>query len=110
MKNGELRAELRAEVTKRGELNAGVENFPCVVQDMSDSGLLIMCTRPLNIGQTLHFKSELFRDKFLECMIEVVHIGENGIGTKIVELDEQGRKLIQLFLQEHFTDQVKRWV
>ena len=77
---------------------------------MSDSGMLIMCTRPLIIGQTLHFKCNLFPEKTLECMIEVVHTSEDGVGTKIIEIDEQGAKLIQLFLQEHFTDNVKRWV
>lgn len=110
MENTELRAELRAAVTRRGALTAGTESFPCVVQDMSDSGMLIICTRPLIVGQTLHFKCDLFPEKTLECMIEIVHISEDGAGTKIIEIDEQGAKLIQLFLQEHFTDNVKRWV
>jgi hypothetical protein len=43
-------------------------------------------------------------------MVEVVHMNDDGVGAKIVEIDEQGAKLIQLFLQEHFTDGVKRWV
>jgi hypothetical protein len=43
-------------------------------------------------------------------VIEVVHVGENGVGAKIVEIDEAGSKLIQLILQEHFTGTVKRWV
>ena len=110
MDKTELRAELRVAVTRRGALTAGDERFPCVVQDMSDNGFLIMCTRPLIVGQVLHFKCELFPDKVLECMIEVVHIGDAEVGTKIVEIDEKGGQLIQLFLQEHFTDTVKRWV
>lgn len=110
MKDTELRAELRVAVTRRGALTAGGESFPCVVQDMSDSGFLLMCTRPLIIGQTLQFRCELFPDQILECMIEVVHIGESGVGTKIIEIDESGAKLVQLFLQEHFTHSVKRWV
>ncbi|MGD2139857.1 MAG: PilZ domain-containing protein [Burkholderiales bacterium] len=110
MKNKELRAELRIAVTRRGALSAGAEKFPCVVQDMSDSGMLFMCTRPLIAGQTLQFRCELFPEKTLECMVEVVHMNDDGVGAKIVEIDEQGAKLIQLFLQEHFTDGVKRWV
>jgi len=110
MKNTELRAELRVAVTRRGALTAGGERFPCVVQDMSDSGLLLMCTRPLIVGQTLQFKCDLFPEKTLECMIEVVHMNDDGVGTKIIEIDEPGAALIQLFLQEHFTDKVKRWV
>lgn len=110
MKNTELRAELRAAVTRRGALTAGTESFPCVVQDMSDNGLLLMCTRPLIVGQTLHFKCDLFPDKALKCVIEVVHTNDDGVGTKIIEIDDQGAALIQLFLQEHFSDKVKRWL
>lgn len=110
MDNTELRAELRVAVTRRGALAAGEERFPCVIQDMSDSGFLIMCTRPLILGQVLQFKCELFPEKVLECVIEVVHSSDDGIGTKIVEVDEKGAQLIQNFLQEHFTDTVKRWV
>ncbi len=110
MKDTELRAELRAAVTRRGALTAGGESFPCVVQDMSDNGFLLMCARPLIIGQTLQFRCELFPAQVLECMIEVVHVGEAGVGTKIIEIDDSGGKLVQLFLQEHFTDTLKRWV
>ncbi len=110
MRNSELRAELRIAVTKRGALSAGGERFPCVIQDMSDNGFLIMCTRPLIVGQTLQLRCELFPEQVLECMIEVVHMSEDGIGTKIVEVDDKSAKLVQIFLQEHFTDSVKRWV
>ena len=37
-------------------------------------------------------------------------LGDAEVGTKIVEIDGKGGQLIQLFLQEHFTDTVKRWV
>lgn len=110
MANKELRAELRITVTRRGALSAGPESFPCVIQDMSDSGMLFMCTRPLIIGQTMQFKCELFPEQTLECMIEIVHKSNDGVGAKIIEIDEKGAKLIQLFLQEHFTGSVKRWV
>ena len=110
MKDTELRAELRVVVTRRGALTVGGESFPCVVQDMSDNGLLLICARPLIVGQTLQFKCELFPEQVLECMIEVVHVGEDGVGTKIIEIDDSGGKLVQLFLQEHFTSTVKRWV
>ncbi|UCD69583.1 MAG: PilZ domain-containing protein [Betaproteobacteria bacterium] len=109
MKYRELRAEMRATLTRRGALIAGSHHIPCVVQDMSDNGLQIMCTRPLIVGQTFQFRCELFPKRSLDCMIEVVHVGEAGIGTKIVEVDERGAKLIQLSLQEYFTAPVRRW-
>jgi len=110
MAKKELRAELRVEVTRRGELTAGETSFPCMVQDMSDSGLLLICTRPLPLGQSLHFTCELFPDQPIECTIEIVHTSEAGVGAKITKIDGKGAKLLQLFLQEHYTDNMKRWV
>lgn len=110
MANKELRAELRIAVSRRGALSAGSQTFPCVVQDLSDSGMLFMCTRPLIVGQTMEFKCELLPDRTLECVIEIVHASDVGVGAKIIEIDEKSAKLIQLFLQEHFSRDDRRWV
>ena len=68
MKGRELRAEARIAVREKGSLSAGSLNigdawFPCVVQDMSDSGFLILCSKDLSVGQVLEFRCELFPEK-----------------------------------------------
>ena len=74
-----------------------------MVQDMSDSGFLILCNKELSVGQVLDFRCELFPEKTLTCKIEIRHISESGMGTKIVEIDKKGTGLCQLYLQEQYS-------
>jgi hypothetical protein len=108
MKTQELRAEARVEVRQRGTLNAGEEWFPCLIQDMSSIGFLLMCSRDLAIGQTLEFKCHLFPDKLLTCKLEVVHLTDGGVGTKIIDIEPRGANLCQLFLQEQYSDRLNK--
>ncbi len=108
MKGRELRAEVRISVRERGSLSAGSANaggawFPCVVEDMSDSGFLIHCNKELAVGQVLEFRCELFPGKTLECKIEIRHISPSGMGTKVTEIDKRGAGLVQLYLQEQYS-------
>jgi hypothetical protein len=108
MKGRELRAEARIPVKEKGSLSAGslgIEDawFPCVVQDMSDSGFLILCSKELSVGQVLEFRCELFPEKTLNCKIEIRHISPAGMGTKVTEIDKRGAGLVQLYLQEQYS-------
>lgn len=90
-------------IREKGALYTGGAWFPCIILDMSDSGFLILCNQRLSVGQVLDFRCELFPGKTLECQIEIRHIGESGMGTKIREIDEKGRRLCQLYLQEQYS-------
>lgn len=108
MRTRELRGEARIAVRQRGSLKAEIDWFPCLVHDMSGSGFLLMCSRDVAVGQVLDFRCELFPGKRLECRIEVRHVAEACIGTKIVEIDERGSKLCQLFLEEQYSEKLNR--
>ena len=108
MKGRELRAEARIAVRERGSLkggtlHAGEDWFPCVVQDMSDSGFLILCSKEVPVGQLLEFRCQLFPEKTLNCKIEVRHVGPHGTGTKVVEIDNRGSNLVKLYLEEQYS-------
>ena len=108
MKGRELRAEARITVRERGSLKRGslgdaAEWFPCMVQDMSDSGFLILCSKEVSVGQLLDFRCELFPGKTLICKIEVRHISPAGMGTKVAEIDGRGNGLIKLYLEEQYS-------
>jgi len=113
MKGRELRAEARIAVKEKatlksgastaGSLSAGDDWFPCVVQDMSDSGFLILCSKELAVGQVLDFRCGLFPEKTLTCKIEVRHVSARGAGTKVVEIGERGANLIKLYLEEQYS-------
>jgi hypothetical protein len=113
MKGRELRAEARIAVKEKGVLKEGAvaaaalavgdEWFPCMVQDMSDSGFHILCSKELAVGQLLDLKCELFPGRTLACRIEVRHVGSKGAGTKVVEIGERGANLIKLYLEEQYS-------
>jgi len=113
MKGRELRAEARIPVKEKGVLSAGslgTEDawFPCVVQDMSDNGFLILCSQEVTVGQILDFKCQLFPEKTLSCKIEIKHTSPAGVGTKITEIDTRGTSLLQLYLQEQYSLKLHR--
>ncbi len=95
-------------VSRRGTLIVGESSFPCMVLDMSDSGFLLMSSRPLAVGQVLGFRCELFPNKLLECRIEIRYTGDAGSGARITEIDDKGATLCKLYLQEHFSDKLTR--
>jgi len=74
-----------------------------MVQNMSDSGFLILCSKEVPVGQVLEFRCQLFPEKTLNCKIEVRHISPSGMGTKVTEIDPRGTSLIQLYLQEQYS-------
>jgi len=108
MRSRDLRAEMRLPVTQKGELSSKDSLwFPCLIVDMSDSGILMMSNREIPVGQQLDFRCELFRGQFLECRLEVVHVDDTRLGTKIVEIDNKGMSLCKLFLEEQYAHKLE---
>ena len=110
MDHKELRASLRVAVTRRGAVDAGEEHFPCIVQDMSDDGMLFICTRDVEIGQILDFKCELYPDQPFECKLRVVHITNGGVGARFIGLDKKASELMHSFLDERANEKIRRWM
>ena len=106
MKAKDLRAVTRVPVTQRGSLKFGDTWKPCLILDMSESGILLMSNLEFPVGITLDFKCELFPGRFLKCKLEVKHVKDTEVGTKIVEIDSEGAKLCRLYLQEHFSNKL----
>jgi len=103
MKGRDQRAGSRIAIKERASLNDGGDWFPCMVQDMSDGGFHIMCSKELAVGQVLDFRLVLFPEKTLNCKVEVRHVGPSGMGTKVVAIDGRGSRLIELYLQEQYS-------
>ena len=112
--DSELRTFSRITVTRRGVLTVEDdasalttldERFPCLIQDMSQGGFLLLCTEQFSVGQVLHFSCELLPEQVLECKIKVMHVGDSIIGAKIVDIDDRGIELCQLFLRDQVSTQ-----
>ncbi len=96
----ELRAEVRVPVMHRGNLSAGNDWFQCMVMDMSNSGLLLVSNRLLEIGQTFDFRCELAPGKTFNCRSEVMHSDDDSAGAMITEIGEPATKLLRAYLEK----------
>lgn len=115
----ELRTAKRITVTRKGVLT--VEDDPlaltslakqntCLIQDMSQTGFLLLSTADFTVGQILDFSCELLPGQVLECKVEVMHIGDSVIGTRIAYIDEEGKALCQAFLREQFSTRMEQGI
>jgi len=84
--------------------------YTCLIQDMSQTGFLLLSTAQFSGGQVLDFNCELLPGQVLECKVEVVHVGDSVIGTKIVDIDADGKAICQAFLREQFSRRMEKGI
>lgn len=77
-------------------------SYPCLIQEFSSKGFLIMSNVKAQLGDKLELKCELYPERFLQCKVEVRHITDMCVGTKIVEINDDGFTLYRQFLDEHY--------
>jgi hypothetical protein len=109
MAKADSRTEKRINQGRRGTLTASGASTPCVIQDMSTRGFLIMSTKPFDVGQVAQLKSELYPGQVLTCDIEVRHVTDEGccLGTRIVEISPAASNLCRQFIEEHYAERLK---
>ena len=107
MKKPESRAEPRISHARRGTLTVAGASIPCLIQDISSRGFLLMCTRQFSVGDILELRSELYPEKILQCKIEIRHISDDTLGTLIVEISDSALKLCRQFIDEQYSERLK---
>ncbi|MGZ5149359.1 MAG: PilZ domain-containing protein, partial [Burkholderiales bacterium] len=96
------REEPRVELSRRATLLVGSASIPCLLQNFSGKGFFIISNQQFAVGQFLDLKCELYPGKLLRCRVEVKHLAETCVGTKIVSMSEDGHVLLKQFLQEYY--------
>lgn len=104
-KTNQRRAQ-RFEVTPKGELSDGVTAVKVLVQDISDEGMLLVCSKDYAVGTLLHLKLNVSQGTAIECTIEVRHSSDMGTGIRIVDMNAQNRRAYERYLQEYFSHQL----
>lgn len=107
MSKAELRTEPRVAKGRKATLIVAGVSVPCVIQDISTKGFLVMCTKPFAAGDVLELKCELYPGRFLSCKIQVRHVSDMCLGTQIVEIHDTEKRLCLEFLEEHYADRLK---
>jgi hypothetical protein len=94
------REEPRISLRRPGELRSGTTIIPCVLQDLSSKGFRIQTEQKYSVGEVLVFVCELAPAKTLHCKVEVRHVFEACIGTKILEISSAAAALLDGFLKD----------
>lgn len=94
-----LRNSLRIPVSIRGTLSDGQTSTPCLVHDMSNSGLLLLCTEPYAEGQVLELVCDNPRGKSFSCTVEVRHRDNDAMGVVIRAIHSQSAEGFRLYTQ-----------
>jgi PilZ domain len=93
----------RIKATPRGELIKGGNSTKVLLQDISDEGILLICSREFEAGEICELKIQLSPGSLIDCTVEVRHSSDLGTGVKILSMNELSRRILDRYLQEHFS-------
>jgi hypothetical protein len=97
------RKSARLAITPRGDLYDGKTFMRALVQDVSETGMLIVTSREFAPGTILGFRLKLSDTVTIDCEIEVRHNNDGGTGVRIDYMDEVNRKAYDDFLRECYS-------
>ena len=98
----DLREEFRILLRRSGWLSSGDTWVPCIIENVSAQGFLIMSNTTFPAGTIVGLKCELFPKRFLRCGIQVVHITDTCMGAKIVEMNGYALYLFREFFEDYY--------
>jgi len=98
----DLRRTQRLLVTPKGEISDGTGTVKALIQDVSDEGLLLVCSRTYTPGQIVNLKFQVSTGTIIDCQVEVRHSSDMGTGVRITAMSEQHRRAYDRYLQEYF--------
>jgi hypothetical protein len=95
----------RFPVSRRGELAYEEHRFACLIQDVSEKGMFVICNYDLDIGLELKVKFELEPGMPYQARIRVRHFKDGCFGAEIVEADPVSAASWMTFLESNFAGQ-----
>jgi hypothetical protein len=101
-----LRRAPRFQATPKGELSDGATSVLALIQDISDEGFLLVCSKEFPVGTVLGLKIQISPNSLLDCAVEVRHSSDMGTGVKILSMNEHNRRVYERYLQEYFSHQL----
>ena len=103
----EMRSEPRLPERRRGTLTVDGVTSPCLFQDFSTKGFLLMSTKQFVVGDIVELSTELYPGQFLKCKVEVRRVDGDCYGTMIVDISEPCARLCRQFVAEIYSDRLK---
>jgi hypothetical protein len=94
----------RLELTRKGEIFDGASWVKILIQDISDGGLSLVCTKQFDPGQIVGLRLLLNATEFIDCTVEVRHSNNIATGVKILSMDEKYRRAYEQYLQALYSE------
>jgi hypothetical protein len=95
----------RFQISRKGELTYETHCFKCLIQDISQKGMFIICNYDLEIGLELAVKFELEPGLPFEAKIKVKHFTDGCFGAEIIEADPVSSSNWKQFIENNYTGQ-----
>ncbi|MGE5524630.1 MAG: PilZ domain-containing protein [Rhodospirillaceae bacterium] len=85
----EKRKAPRVMLNRRAALVRGRMSYACLVQNMSDRGLYVVCGNMFRPGDVLTFYWEMRDGDAVEATVQVKHADKFGIGVEIRQMSDR---------------------
>jgi hypothetical protein len=95
----------RFQISRKGELVYETHRFKCLIQDISQKGMFIICNYDLEIGLELTVKFELEPGLPFEAKVKVRHFTDGCFGAEIIEADPRSNNNWKQFIEDHYAGQ-----
>jgi hypothetical protein len=93
----------RIAVSPKGEIFDGSVWIKALIQDVSDAGVALVCSREFRQGEILKLRLQLAPGNLIEFTVEIRHSNDMGTGAKIVSIDEKNRSAYDQYIQEFYS-------
>ncbi|HET7597980.1 MAG TPA: PilZ domain-containing protein [Burkholderiales bacterium] len=97
----------RFPVSRRGMLVHDNHRFACLVQDISERGIFLICNYDLDIGLELAVQFELEPGADFSGRIKVRHINDGCMGAEVVAADPESDRNWRHFLESRYAGQLQ---
>jgi hypothetical protein len=102
----EKRKAPRIDVTMRAALIKGTTTYACLVQNVSTSGIYMVCGSPFVPCDVLTCRFEVDNRELIEAVVQVKHCDDFGIGVEIRQMSEKAASLYSRFLEGFYSERL----
>ena len=100
--------DVRFPLSRRGELIHKGSRVPCLIQDISVSGISGICTRYVEVGQQFEVAFDLTPDCAHQCKVELRYVDNGSFGAEIVDISQENKNTFDQYLEERFKELKRR--
>lgn len=95
----------RFQILRKGELTYEEHRFICLIHEVSEKGLFVVCNYDLEVGLDLEVSVELKPGLPFKAKIKVKHFDNGCFGAEIMEADPDSRTNLKKFLESNYAGQ-----